>query len=126
MASVSRSAPETLNEKAISASAINLKVEYGDFSDALRKSRDALLEAEKYAANDHQRNMLAGYAKRYCVSFCDHRSASFFLVVALRLDLWRTIKRLQGNGSRTSDPSLNLTSVSSRYRHFLQPANCVR
>lgn len=41
-----------------------VKVEYGDFADALRKSADSLLEAKKYAANDHQKTMLEGYASR--------------------------------------------------------------
>ena len=40
-----------------------LKVEYGDFSDALSKAVAALKEAKKYVANDHQSAMIDGYIK---------------------------------------------------------------
>ncbi|KAG9226318.1 hypothetical protein CCMSSC00406_0003197 [Pleurotus cornucopiae] len=42
-----------------------LKVEYGDFSDALCKTVAALKEARKYVANDHQAAMIDGYIKSF-------------------------------------------------------------
>ena len=38
-----------------------LTVEYGDFSDSLQKAVNALTEAKKYAANEHQLAALENY-----------------------------------------------------------------
>ncbi|KAI0798039.1 aflatoxin-detoxifizyme [Abortiporus biennis] len=42
-----------------------LTVQYGDFSAALQKSVDALTEAKKFAANEHQSAMLDGYIESF-------------------------------------------------------------
>ncbi|KAH8103335.1 aflatoxin-detoxifizyme [Cristinia sonorae] len=42
-----------------------LSVEYGDFSQALKKAAAALKEAKKYAANEHQVAMLDDYVKSF-------------------------------------------------------------
>jgi len=42
---------------------LKLKVEYGDFSEALTKSANALKEAKKYTANEHQNGFLESYIK---------------------------------------------------------------
>jgi dipeptidyl-peptidase-3 len=54
-----------------------LSVEYGDFSDALKKAVAALHEAKKYTANDHQTKMIEGYIKSFETgSIQDHKDAS--------------------------------------------------
>ncbi|KAI0082668.1 aflatoxin-detoxifizyme [Panus rudis PR-1116 ss-1] len=42
-----------------------LTIEYGDFSEPLKKSAAALKEAKKYAANEHESAMLDGYIKSF-------------------------------------------------------------
>jgi dipeptidyl-peptidase-3 len=40
---------------------VKLKVEYGDFTEALSKAATALTQAKQFAANEHQKAMLNGY-----------------------------------------------------------------
>ncbi|KAF9564650.1 aflatoxin-detoxifizyme [Agrocybe pediades] len=54
-----------------------LKVQYGDFSDALSKVVEALKEAQKYTANDNQTKMIESYIKSFTTgSIQDHKDGS--------------------------------------------------
>ncbi|KAI0699721.1 aflatoxin-detoxifizyme [Cytidiella melzeri] len=53
------------DELQLDGSKAKVKIQYGDFSDALTKAADALAEAKKYAANDHQIAMLDGYIESF-------------------------------------------------------------
>ncbi|TBU39191.1 aflatoxin-detoxifizyme [Dichomitus squalens] len=57
--------PKEVHEFKIGERHAKLSIEYGDFSDALKKAADALEEAKKYAANDHQ----VGFLEKYIESF---------------------------------------------------------
>ncbi|KAG6849579.1 hypothetical protein H0H93_007282 [Arthromyces matolae] len=55
----------------------NLKVQYGDFSEALQAAINALHEAKKYTANEHQTAMIEDYIKSFETgSIEDHKTAS--------------------------------------------------
>ncbi|KAH6918593.1 dipeptidyl peptidase III [Coprinopsis sp. MPI-PUGE-AT-0042] len=61
----------------VEGSQIKLKVQHGDFSDALAKAADALEEAKKYTANDNQTQMLEYYIKSFQTgSIQDHKDGS--------------------------------------------------
>ncbi|KAG6832410.1 hypothetical protein H0H92_002678 [Tricholoma furcatifolium] len=56
---------------------INLKVQYGDFSDQLKDVVAALQEAKQFTANEHQTAMIEGYIKSFETgSIQDHKDAS--------------------------------------------------
>ncbi|KAG8890863.1 hypothetical protein FRB98_004908 [Tulasnella sp. 332] len=78
IASALKEAPNSKSTAAATSdSKIKVNVEYGDFSEALQKSANALEEAKKYAANDIQRKMLEGYAKSFISgSIEEHKEAS--------------------------------------------------
>ncbi|KAL5533047.1 hypothetical protein ACEPAF_4823 [Sanghuangporus sanghuang] len=55
----------------------SLEVRYGDFTTALQKSVNNLKEAKKYAANEHQEEMLDGYIESFKTGSIEaHKAAS--------------------------------------------------
>ncbi|KAF8654206.1 hypothetical protein AX16_003732 [Volvariella volvacea WC 439] len=71
------SQPEAFHDISLNDGTAKLKVQYGDFSSALRKSVDALKEAIKYVANDHQRAAIESYIKSFETgSIQDHKDGS--------------------------------------------------
>ncbi|RXW15063.1 hypothetical protein EST38_g10793 [Candolleomyces aberdarensis] len=56
---------DALHELQVNGSAIKLAVKYGDYSQDLAKAIEALKEAKKYTANEHQTNMIADYIKSF-------------------------------------------------------------
>ncbi|KAI0758138.1 aflatoxin-detoxifizyme [Fomes fomentarius] len=54
-----------LHEITIGERHAKLTIEYGDFSDALQKAANALIEAKKYAANEHQIAALENYIESF-------------------------------------------------------------
>ncbi|EIW85196.1 aflatoxin-detoxifizyme [Coniophora puteana RWD-64-598 SS2] len=60
VASANAPAPKQ-HDITVKSGTAKLTVEYGDFSEALKKASVALTEAKKYAANDNQVAMLDGY-----------------------------------------------------------------
>ncbi|KAG6877715.1 hypothetical protein C0993_004810, partial [Termitomyces sp. T159_Od127] len=72
-----KSQPSTIHSVEYKSSMTMLKIEYGDFSEALQGVIDALREAKKYAANEHQTAMIEGYIKSFETgSIQDHKDAS--------------------------------------------------
>lgn len=49
----------------INGQTMTLKIEYGDHSEAMRRSVDALKKAKEYAANDHQASALSCYIQSF-------------------------------------------------------------
>ena len=49
----------------INGQTVNLKIEYGDHSEAMRRSVDALKKAKEYAANEHQASALSCYIRSF-------------------------------------------------------------
>ncbi|KDQ14073.1 hypothetical protein BOTBODRAFT_33184 [Botryobasidium botryosum FD-172 SS1] len=75
IASANTEAPASIHH--LEESGIELKVQYGDFSEPLKKSVAALREARKYAANAHQEKMLEGYIRSFATgSIDDYKEAS--------------------------------------------------
>ncbi|KAI0054058.1 aflatoxin-detoxifizyme [Auriscalpium vulgare] len=69
--------PSSTHDIQVESNAAKLTVQYGDFSDALKRVNAALSEAKKYAANDHQAAMIEGYIKSFETgSIEDHKEAS--------------------------------------------------
>ncbi|TFK76453.1 aflatoxin-detoxifizyme [Pluteus cervinus] len=64
IASASSEAP-AFHDIDYNSGSAKLKVQYGDYSQALSTAAAALLEAKKYAANDNQRAMLDGYSESF-------------------------------------------------------------
>ncbi|KAF9451030.1 aflatoxin-detoxifizyme [Macrolepiota fuliginosa MF-IS2] len=65
-----KASPPTTHEIDLRGKKAQLKVEYGDFSHVLKK-------AKKYVTNEHQANMIEGYAKSFETgSIKDHKEAS--------------------------------------------------
>ncbi|KXN89266.1 Dipeptidyl peptidase 3 [Leucoagaricus sp. SymC.cos] len=70
-------APSTVHDIDIQGMKAKVTVEYGDFSPVLQRVNEALREAKKYAANDHQVKMIEGYIKSFETgSIQDHKDAS--------------------------------------------------
>ncbi|KAI1795058.1 aflatoxin-detoxifizyme [Ganoderma leucocontextum] len=57
--------PKATHDFKIGERHAHLTVEYGDFAEAMKKAADALTEAKKYAANDHQAAMLEKYSESF-------------------------------------------------------------
>ncbi|CAE6429707.1 unnamed protein product [Rhizoctonia solani] len=56
---------------------VDITIRYGDYSSALKKVVDALTEAKKYAANEHQVKMIEGYIESFkSGSVKKHKEAS--------------------------------------------------
>ncbi|QRW16305.1 dipeptidyl peptidase 3 [Rhizoctonia solani] len=56
---------------------VDIAIRYGDYSSALKKVVDALTEAKKYAANEHQVKMIEGYIESFkSGSVKKHKEAS--------------------------------------------------
>lgn len=49
----------------INGQTVTLKIEYGDHSEAMRRSVDALKKAKEYAANEHQASALSCYIQSF-------------------------------------------------------------
>ncbi|KAG6897567.1 hypothetical protein C0992_000155 [Termitomyces sp. T32_za158] len=72
-----RSHPSTTHSVDHKSSVTKVKIEYGDFSGPLQGVINALQEAKKYAANEHQTAMIEGYIKSFETgSIQDHKDAS--------------------------------------------------
>lgn len=69
--------PEKLHDIDYKSTTAKLRVQYGDHSKPLNAVTSALREAKKYAANDHQIQMLDGYIKSFETgSIQDHKEGS--------------------------------------------------
>ncbi|KAF9792408.1 aflatoxin-detoxifizyme [Thelephora terrestris] len=56
---------EAEHEIEVEGKKITLAIKYGDFSEPLKKAIDALTEARKYTANDHQSRMIDQYIESF-------------------------------------------------------------
>ncbi|KAF9005642.1 aflatoxin-detoxifizyme [Cyathus striatus] len=75
------SQPDNIHDIDSESGKISLKVQYGDFSQDLRKVVEALNEAKKHTANDHQTKMIESYIKSFeSGSIQDHKDASKYWV----------------------------------------------
>ncbi|OCH95554.1 aflatoxin-detoxifizyme [Obba rivulosa] len=69
--------PSSIHAVEIEGKSFRLTVEYGDFSEPLKKVVAALKEAKKYAANEHQLAMIEGYIESFETgSIPAHKKAS--------------------------------------------------
>jgi len=59
---------------------LKLKVQYGDFTDALSKAVKHLSEAKKYTANGNQTAMINGYIESCVYKWCEQASAAVYVV----------------------------------------------
>ena len=99
----------------INGQTATLKVEYGDHSEAMRKSADALKKAKEYAANDHQAAALACYIKSFETGEIEaHKEASRVKVPRMSIVYLSVLHRDRDTGSRMSDRLSKVTSASSR------------
>ncbi|KAI0065345.1 aflatoxin-detoxifizyme [Artomyces pyxidatus] len=65
----------------LQGTSVKLTVQYGDFSDPLKKVNVALAEAKKYAANENESLMIDGYIQSFKTgSVEDHKTASKYWV----------------------------------------------
>ncbi|KIL69741.1 hypothetical protein M378DRAFT_1049236 [Amanita muscaria Koide BX008] len=73
--------PETLHDIEYNSGLAKLRIQYGDHSKALSSVIGFLKEAQKYAANDHQTQMIQGYIKSFETgSIQAHKDGSKFWV----------------------------------------------
>ncbi|KAI0320104.1 aflatoxin-detoxifizyme [Amylostereum chailletii] len=77
VASANTESPSTVHDLTLDGKSVKLTVQYGDFSEALKRVVAAVSEAKKYAANENQTAMLEGYIKSFSTgSIEDHKEAS--------------------------------------------------
>lgn len=90
-------APRTAQEDAF-----KLKVQYGDFKDALTKVVKNLNEAKKYTANGNQTAMINGYIESCVVFICiNFAPADQINLLDSSLAPFPTIRRRQSSGFKT-------------------------